>query len=133
MNCDPLFQLVRIGMYYQLRHHGLQTPTKERLHHCPILAADYAKLGRLILLPNLGICSKGEVGSVLFGSKPLNEMESIALPSDSSSSVALIKHTKSQQIKSGVNNMGPDIEQMLGSSDGALIIGDRALFVSHTS
>ena len=39
------------------------------------------KIHMTALVPDLGICSKGEVGSViLFGSKPLHEMKSIALP-----------------------------------------------------
>ena len=90
MNCDPLF--------LHLEDWNVLPPPPSWLtghllrRDCiiaPIPAADYAKNSDdLILLPNLGICSKGEVGSVLlFGSKPLNEMESIALPSDSSSSV----------------------------------------------
>ena len=46
----------------------------------------------LALVPEIGICSKGEVGSVLvFGNRPLEEMRDIALPTDSSSSVALLK------------------------------------------
>ena len=99
----------------------------------PIPAADYAKNSDdLILLPNLGICSKGEVGSVLlFGSKPIEEMEHIALPSDSSSSVALMKFIlKQKNLNPVLTVMGPDIDKMLESSDGALIIGDRALDAS---
>ena len=95
MNCDPLF--LQLSEAWNV----LPAPPSWLTGHllrrdciiAPIPAADYAKNSDdLILLPNLGICSKGEVGSVLlFGSKPLNEMESIALPSDSSSSVTLIK------------------------------------------
>jgi chorismate dehydratase len=83
-------------------------------------------------VPDLGICSKGEVGSVLlFGNTSISEMETIALPSDSSSSVALLKYIiKQQGLQPNYVVMGPDIEAMLDNCDGALIIGDRALDAS---
>ena len=54
----------------------------------PIPAADFAKNSdKLVLVPDLSISSKGEVGSVLlFGEKHISDMESIALPSDSATS-----------------------------------------------
>ena len=96
LNCDPLF-------------HGLDdtwnilpAPPSWLTGHllrkdcvlAPIPAADYAKYAdELVLIPDIGICSKGEVGSVLlFSDKSLKEMKSIALPSDSATSVALLKH-----------------------------------------
>ena len=135
MNCDPLF--LQLSDDWSV----LSAPPSWLTGHllrrdciiAPIPAADYAKNSEeLILLPDLGICSKGEVGSVLlFGSKPLNEMESIALPSDSSSSVALIKYIlRYNKLNPKLTVMGPDIDRMLESSDGALIIGDRALDAS---
>ena len=58
-------------------------------------------------------------------------METIALPSDSSSSVALLKYIiKQQGLEPNYVVMGPDIEAMLDNCDGALIIGDRALDAS---
>jgi chorismate dehydratase len=81
------------------------------------------------LIPDLGIVSKGSVGSVmLFGSRPIESMRDIALPSDSSTSQSLLKW-----LLQGINldpkmvEMGPDIETMLSDCDGALLIGDRAL------
>ena len=135
MNCDPLF--LQLSKEWNV----LAAPPSWLTGHllrrdciiAPIPAADYAKNSDdLILLPNLGICSKGEVGSVLlFGSKPIEEMEHIALPSDSSSSVALMKFIlKHKNLNPILTVMGPDIDKMLESSDGALIIGDRALDAS---
>ena len=135
MNCDPLF--LKLSKEWNV----LAAPPSWLTGHllrrdciiAPIPAADYAKNSDdLILLPNLGICSKGEVGSVLlFGSKPIEEMEHIALPSDSSSSVALMKFIlKHKNLNPVLTVMGPDIDKMLESSDGALIIGDRALDAS---
>jgi chorismate dehydratase len=96
----------------------------------PIPAADYAKnSSELVLVPDLAISSRGEVGSVLlFSSKPLELMKTIALPSDSASSVALLKHLVSKRgLNPTYSEMGPDLEGMLASCDGCLLIGDRAL------
>jgi chorismate dehydratase len=96
----------------------------------PIPAADYAKhADELVLIPDIGICSKGEVGSVLlFSKKKIEEMDSIALPSDSATSVALLKHLlEIKGLSPTFTNMGPDFDLMLDSCDGALLIGDRAL------
>lgn len=136
MNCDPLF--LQLSKDWNV----LPAPPSWLTGHllrkdciiAPIPAADYAKNSdELILLPDLGICSKGEVGSVLlFGSKPLEKMKSIALPSDSSSSVALMKFILEQKhLKPELTIMGPDVDKMLEFADGALIIGDRALDASR--
>ena len=136
MNCDPLF--LQLSKDWNV----LPAPPSWLTGHllrkdciiAPIPAADYAKNSHeLILLPDLGICSKGEVGSVLlFGNKPLEKMESIALPSDSSSSVALMKYIlKQKHLKPKLTVMGPDVDKMLEFADGALIIGDRALDASR--
>ena len=135
MNCDPLF--LQLSSDWNV----LSAPPSWLTGHllrrdciiAPIPAADYAKNShQLVLLPDLGICSKGEVGSVLlFGSTPIDEMASISLPSDSSSSVALLKYILKQKgLEPELTVMGPDIDTMLTVSDGALIIGDRALDAS---
>tara|TARA_B100000886_G_C20397716_1_gene481141 strand:- start:329 stop:1159 length:831 start_codon:yes stop_codon:yes gene_type:complete len=135
MNCDPLF--LQLSTDWNV----LSAPPSWLTGHllrrdciiAPIPAADYAKNShQLVLLPDLGICSKGEVGSVLvFGSTPIEEMTSISLPSDSSSSVALLKYILKQKgLEPKLTVMGPDIDTMLSVSDGALIIGDRALDAS---
>ena len=132
INCEPLF-------------HGLEdswnvlpAPPSWLTGHlirrdciiAPIPAADYAKHSNdLVLIPDLAISSRGEVGSVLlFGSMDIESMKSIALPSDSASSVALLQYLIT---KRGLNpkyiEMGPDLDSMLGECDGCLLIGDRAL------
>lgn len=96
----------------------------------PIPAAAYAKnSGDLVLVPDLAISSRGEVGSVLlFGSMPIESMKTIALPSDSASSVALLRHLVSKKnLQPDYVEMGPDLFGMLDSCDGCLLIGDRAL------
>ena len=135
MNCDPLF--LKLSKQWDV----LSAPPSWLTGHllridcilAPIPAAAYARNSdELVLVPDLGICSKGEVGSVLlFGNCSITEMETIALPSDSSSSVALLKYIiKQQGLDPNYVVMGPDIEAMLDNCDGALIIGDRALDAS---
>ena len=96
----------------------------------PIPAADYARNHeKLILLPEIGISSKGEVGSVLlFSDKELKELKTIATPSDSATSVMLLKHLlATKNLRPKYVEMGPDLEGMLAKCDGCLLIGDRAL------
>ena len=132
MNCDPLF------VDLEEEFHVLPAPPAWLTGHllrkdcvlAPIPAADYARHHQeLVLVPEMGICSKGEVGSVLvFGRRPLEEMRDIALPTDSSSSVALLKYLlKELGIDPRPVEMGPDLDSMLDRCDGALLIGDRAL------
>ena len=132
LNCDPLFHSLSAPWSI------LSAPPSWLTGHllrrdcviAPIPAADYAKHSdELVLIPELGICSKGEVGSViLFGNCPIENMSSIALPSDSSSSVTLLKYIlKTRDLNPDLSTMAPEIDEMLGSCDGALLIGDRAL------
>ena len=96
----------------------------------PIPAADFAKnVDNLVLVPDLAISSKGEVGSVLlFGKTELKNMKNIALPSDSATSVALLKYlVKTNNLNPEFIEMGPDLNGMLEKCDGCLLIGDRAL------
>jgi chorismate dehydratase len=96
----------------------------------PIPAADYAKnSNKLVLIPDLAISSKGEVGSVLlFGEMSVNKMKTIAMPSDSATSVTLLRHlVKIHNLSPQFIEMGPDLDGMLEKCDGCLLIGDRAL------
>ncbi len=96
----------------------------------PIPAADYAKNSdKLVLVPDLAISSKGEVGSVLlFGRKNIEDMKSIALPSDSATSVTLLRYLVAKRgLSPDYIEMGPDLQDMLSECDGCLLIGDRAL------
>ena len=132
INCDPLFH--GIDPAWNI----LAAPPSWLTGHvlrrdcilAPIPAADYAKhADELVLLPDIGIGSQGEVGSVLlFGAVPLESMSTIALPSDSATSVALLKHLIARQSHDmKYVSMGPDYDSMMALADGALLIGDRAL------
>lgn len=132
LNCDPLFY----GL--DKKWEVLAAPPAWLTGHllrkdcilAPIPAADYARHSdQLILLPDIGICSRGEVGSVLvFGTMPLESMKSIALPTDSATSVQLLKYLLGKRhLAPHLELMGPDLGSMLAKCDGALLIGDRAL------
>ena len=135
INCDPLFH--NLSEQWNV----LAAPPSWLTGHvlrrdciiAPIPAADYASNhDKLVLIPDIGIGSEGEVGSVLlFGAKPIDEMKTIALPSDSASSVALLKYLlRVKGLPMNYITTGPDYELMMGRADGALLIGDRALEVA---
>ena len=132
LNCDPLFY--GIDETWDV----LPAPPAWLTGHllrkdcilAPIPAADYARHSdELVLLPEIGISSRGEVGSVLvFGDMPLEDMKSIALPTDSATSVQLLRYLlEKRDLNPRLELMGPDLESMLKKCDGALLIGDRAL------
>lgn len=134
-NCDPIFD----GL--QNNWKILPAPPAWLTGHllrrdcltAPIPAADYAKHSeKLLLLPELGIVSKGDVGSVLlFGTRPIDQMRDIALPSDSSTSRALLQWVlRRNNLDPKFHETGPDLVAMLEKSDGALLIGDRALIAA---
>ena len=135
-NCDPIF--TSLDSKWKI----LPAPPSWLTGHllrkdclcAPIPTADYAKhAGELLLLPDLAIVSKGDVGSVLlFGSRAIEDMRDIALPSDSSTSVALLKWILSKRnLDPKFLDSGPDINNMLSKCDGALLIGDRALVAAR--
>ena len=126
-NCDPIF-------------HGLEgsweilpAPPAWLTGHvirrdcltAPIPSADYAEYhNQLVLIPDLGIVSRGDVGSVLlFGTRPLESMRDIAIPSDSSTSKKLLRWILNNRgIDPKTIEMGPDISSMLESCDGASLL-----------
>ena len=132
INCDPLF--TGLDPSWSV----LAAPPSWLTGHvlrrdciiAPIPAADFAEHHEeLMLVPDIGIGSAGEVGSVLlFGDQPIETMKRIAVPTDSASSVALLRWLLVERgLEVDFVRMGPDLDAMLGVADGALIIGDRAL------
>jgi len=132
VNCDPVFS------FLDNRWNILSAPPAWLTGHllrrdcltAPIPSSDYAlHSDELHLVPDLGIVSKGKVGSVLlFGRRPIESMRDIALPSDSSTSKSLLKWIlRERNLDPKFLEMGPDMGTMLNDCDGALLIGDRAL------
>ena len=136
LNCDPLFDSLDDSWMI------LPAPPSWLTGHllkgdCLVAAipsADYAKhIDDLVLLPDVGISSNGKVGSVLlFGNMNIDEMKSIALPTDSATSRKLLIYLlRNIGLNPETVEMGPDLENMLENCDGALLIGDRALWESE--
>ena len=82
-------------------------------------------------MPDLAIASRGPVASVLlFASRPIADVRSIAMDISSRTSVALVRVLCARlfKIHPKIEAAGPDLPAMLGRCDAALIIGDNALF-----
>ncbi len=138
INCDPVFY--SLSSEWRI----LSAPPSWLTGHllrkdcitAPIPAADYAaNQDKLVLLSDIGIVGREEVGSVLlFGNRPIESMRDIAVPTDSSTSRMLLNWILYERgLDPRLVEMGPDIESMMEKCDGALIIGDRAISaaISH--
>ena len=87
--------------------------------------------GEYLIAPDLAIASRGDVASVaLYTTKPIEDVESIALDVSSRTSVALVRVLCARQfkIKPRLASHRPDLTSMLAGCDAALLIGDNALF-----
>ena len=135
INCDPIFHSL------ESKWRILSAPPSWLTGHllrndcitAPIPTADFSSFSDdLNLIRDIGIVGRERVGSViLFGKRNLENMRDIALPSDSSTSSLLLKWLLNRQgLDPKFIEMGPDINLMLRSCDGALIIGDRAISTS---
>jgi chorismate dehydratase len=86
--------------------------------------------GPYAIVPGLAIASDGPVASVaLYTTRPVRDVSSIALDTSSRTSVALtaVLCSKVFAIAPRMERVGPDLAQMLGAADAALLIGDIAL------
>jgi chorismate dehydratase len=96
-----------------------------------IPSIEYLRGGPYAIVPDLAIASRGRVASVLlFTSRPIGDVRSIAMDVSSRTSVALVRVlcARLYKISPKIEPAGPDLSQMLGRCDAALIIGDNALF-----
>jgi len=87
--------------------------------------------GSYAIVPDVAIASRGPVSSVmLYTTRPMAAVRSIALDTSSRTSVALtqILCAREFRIRPMFEPHGPDLESMLAHNDAALIIGDHALF-----
>ncbi len=86
------------------------------------------------IVPGVCIGSDGAVDSVaLFLRRPLSEIRTLAVDTSSRTSVALtrILCAKRFGISPEFVPHAPDLPAMIAKADGALVIGDPALFVDH--
>ncbi|GGD69209.1 menaquinone biosynthetic enzyme MqnA/MqnD family protein [Paenibacillus nasutitermitis] len=98
--------------------------------------AQYAD--HFLLLPDLSVSAKGRVNSILLITKePMEKVlgGTIAMTSTSATSINLLKILMSMyyQASPAFITMEPSLDQMLGSADAALLIGDTAITASWRS
>jgi chorismate dehydratase len=105
-----------------------------------IPSIEYLRGDSLSIVPGLAIASRGPVTSVmLYTTRPMKDVRSIAMDTSSRTSVALVRVlcSKLYRITPVFEPLGPDLDAMLAQHDAALLIGDNALFqsavVSHQS
>jgi chorismate dehydratase len=87
-----------------------------------------------LVVGGMGIVSDGQVASVaLFSAKPLEELRTIAVDTSSRTSTGLLRVLCREKfdISPEFVPMPPDFGRMLERCDGALVIGDPALYLDH--
>lgn len=100
-----------------------------------IPSIEYLRGASLEIVPGLAIASRGPVTSVmLYTTKPIERVRSIAMDTSSRTSVALVRVlcAKLFTIEPAFEPLGPNLEEMLKRHDAALLIGDVALFQPTT-
>jgi chorismate dehydratase len=97
-----------------------------------IPAIEYCRGPEYRIVPGLAIVSVGTVASVaLFTKNPIHQVRTIAADTSSRTSNALLKILCAERfgIAPELRPMAPDADVMLAACDGALIIGDPALYL----
>lgn len=100
-----------------------------------IPAAAYTTISDLAIISDIAIAARRPVRSILLVSKaPIDQARTVALDTSSMTSVALTRIIFSKWLggERVYTPMDPNLDQMLGSCDAALLIGDRALQVDRT-
>jgi len=97
-----------------------------------IPSIEYLRGDTYRIVPELAIASRGPVASVALYTKcPVAAVRSIAMDTSSRTSVALARVLCARlfKIQPTIEMRGPDLDDMLGRADAALIIGDNALLI----
>lgn len=88
------------------------------------------------IVPGVAIASEGDVASVaVFSTKPIDQVESLALDLSSRTSVALTRILCARRwgIAPQFTPAEPDLAAMLARADAALVIGDPAMAIDATA
>lgn len=101
----------------------------------PVSSIEYtAHAGELLLLPRISITADGAVDSIrLISKRPIDEIETVALTSQSATSVVLLKILLAQKYDlSPIYSLlgssgGEDIASTLSRNEAVMLIGDEAL------
>jgi chorismate dehydratase len=95
---------------------------------------EYLRRDDYLAVADAAVVSDGPVRSVaLFTAVPLERVRTIALDTNSRTSVALLRVLCARRFGLAPRFLehGPDIDAMLGAADAALLIGDPALLLDH--
>jgi chorismate dehydratase len=98
-----------------------------------IPAIEYQRMENVLALPGMAIAAKGQVRSLLVVAKrPIELAKRIALDTSSRSTAALtqILAREHWRISPQFIDAEPDVPEMLGKADAALVIGDPALSIA---
>jgi len=96
-----------------------------------IPSIEYLRGAPLAIVPDLAIASRGPVTSVmLYTTRPMKDVRSIAMDTSSRTSVALVRVlcAKLFKVDPAIEPLAPNLDTMLKRCDAALMIGDNALF-----
>jgi len=134
LNVEPIIHGLDHDPRFTLRR---EVPSRvaERLHAGEIdlgtiPSIEYA-FGDYAIVPGIAIASRGPVHSVsLYHQRPVDELRRVALDTSSRTSVALLKVLLRERLSRDPEyvEMAPSLDAMLGVADGALMIGDPALY-----
>jgi chorismate dehydratase len=98
-----------------------------------VSSIEYTRGDAYRIVPEVAIASDGPVASIaIFATRPMADVRSIAVDTSSRTSVALVRVLCRLRfgIDPVITDHRPDLEEMLGRCDAALIIGDNALLQS---
>jgi chorismate dehydratase len=96
---------------------------------------EYQRISGLKVAPGACVASKNRVLSVVLASRvPIEDVRSVALDTSSRTSAALIQIILGRfyRLNPSYRSAPPAIDQMLASSDAALIIGDPAMMIDRS-
>jgi chorismate dehydratase len=140
LNARPLVYGLDVAPGFSLRY-DVPSECARLLHDGAIdvgliPSIEYLRGGPYRIVPDLSIASRGPVASVaIYTTKPMREVRSIALDTSSRTSVALVSVLCARlfKIQPVLEPRGPDLPAMLERCDAALVIGDNALLLDHST
>jgi chorismate dehydratase len=138
LNARPLVHGLDASARFDLRY-DVPSECARLLHEGAIdvgliPSIEYLRGGQYRIAPDLAIASRGPVDSVaIYTTRPIADVRSIALDTSSRTSVALVSVLCARRfrIRPALESRGPDLADMLGHCDAALLIGDNALLLDH--
>ena len=138
LNARPLVHGLDTSARFDLRY-DVPSECARLLHEGAIdvgliPSIEYLRGGLYKIAPDLAIASRGPVDSVaIYTKRPIADVRSIALDTSSRTSVALVSVLCARRfrIRPALESRGPDLADMLGHCDAALLIGDNALLLDH--